>query len=194
MKAIDRLIFEYEDLGQISQEEARICRIPLSCPSFMEWPASISKHHFWGGGLLQHTTEVVNIAMDLVQTVLDQHKPIRPNVVLMAAIYHDFGKVFDYEEEKDRHTDVNTNLPVHVRYKKTAHYGLVHHVAKSYQVFEENAPTLPVDVRTAVSHCILAHHGRLEYGSPVLPNTREAWTVHLADMMSVHCIEERKGE
>ena len=40
------------------------------------------------------------------------------------------------------------------------------------------------DMYSAVEHCILAHHGKLEWGSPVLPQTIEANIVHIADLLS----------
>jgi 3'-5' exoribonuclease len=36
----------------------------------------------------------------------------------------------------------------------------------------------------ALLHVILAHHGRLEWGSPVVPGTREATPVHAIDHLS----------
>ena len=47
-------------------------------------------------------------------------------------------------------------------------------------------------LKLEAKHCILAHHGRREWGAPVVPATREAWCVHLADMSSVHAIESRR--
>jgi 23S rRNA maturation-related 3'-5' exoribonuclease YhaM len=38
--------------------------------------------------------------------------------------------------------------------------------------------------RDAVIHCMLSHHGRREWGSPVEPVTPEAYILHVADMLS----------
>ena len=39
----------------------------------------------------------------------------------------------------------------------------------------------PADLGQALLHIILSHHGALEHGSPVVPCTREATLVHMAD-------------
>lgn len=186
MIRIEKLIEQW-----LTQEARRVCLMPLQVPRFAQWPASLSKHHCWKGGLLKHTEEVANIAVDIAKATIVEGKPIDMGVVVMASVYHDFGKIYDYEEQ----VVIEHGIPIALgTFAKSAHYGMIHHVARSFQLFEENAPTLPADFRKAVSHCILAHHGRLEYGSPVLPTTREAWAVHLADMASVHCIEQRKEQ
>ena len=45
----------------------------------------------------------------------------------------------------------------------------------------EDIPGFPEDLAAAVLHIILAHHGALEHGSPVVPCTREATLVHMID-------------
>jgi 3'-5' exoribonuclease len=49
-------------------------------------------------------------------------------------------------------------------------------IAKDYILSEE--------LKTSVGHCILAHHGRQEWGSPIEPQTVEAMIIHYADMLS----------
>ena len=45
----------------------------------------------------------------------------------------------------------------------------------------EELPGFPAELAAAVLHIILAHHGQLEHGSPVVPCTREATLVHMID-------------
>jgi 3'-5' exoribonuclease len=42
-------------------------------------------------------------------------------------------------------------------------------------------PNFPETLRTHLMHCLLAHHGELENGSPVVPKTLEAFVLHLID-------------
>jgi 3'-5' exoribonuclease len=42
-------------------------------------------------------------------------------------------------------------------------------------------PDFPEELRLLILHIVLSHHGRLEYGSPVLPKTPEALLVHYLD-------------
>ena len=50
----------------------------------------------------------------------------------------------------------------------------------------------PAELESIIKHCILAHHGEFEYGSPELPKTIEAFILHCADNMDakVKAIEE----
>lgn len=43
---------------------------------------------------------------------------------------------------------------------------------------------LEAQTEKAVGHCILAHHGRKDWGSPIEPQTQEAYLLHAADTWS----------
>jgi 3'-5' exoribonuclease len=45
----------------------------------------------------------------------------------------------------------------------------------------EEIPGFPAARAEGLLHIILAHHGQLEHGSPVVPCTREATLVHMID-------------
>lgn len=169
----------------LSDDQFELCDDAVLCnASFQIFPASTSKHHDWRGGLLQHTRQVAMAAKAIVDLSYNCNMNLDKQVVLTACVFHDFGKIYDYY--------LNS---ADFKWQKTAHYHTIHHVAKSYSYFLEKVAAfdhIEVPFKEAVSHCILAHHGRLEYGSPVVPQTREAWTVHIADMTSVFCIELRK--
>ena len=109
-------------------------------------------------------------------------------VVLVAGIYHDLLKIRDYfwEVKPDGRIAVG-----HKPYHKT-----IHHVPGSYAEFMRVVfPLTPEQLGLrqlkqkklwvdAVGHAILAHHGRLEWHSPVEPSTREALILHQADALS----------
>jgi len=126
-------------------------------------------HHAYSGGLAVHTWEVTNIALALI----DNHsvKEINADVLLTAAICHDFCKIYDYDEAGN----------------KTNYRNLVRHLSGSHAWFVNQAKdlNLPDGLRTQIEHCILAHHGRQEWGSPVEPQTVEASILHYADMLSM---------
>jgi 3'-5' exoribonuclease len=187
----------------LTEAEQKACNRVMAIKKFQEWPASTSKHHVWIGGLMEHTLQVVRMAMNLVdQGIVEsrdsyfngQHHygdrdPIHKNVVIMAALFHDVGKIHDYDVVINK-TGLGEEL---VTFLKTEHYKTIHHVVKSSDYWLEFSKGLPPETIEAVQHCILAHHGRLEYGSPVTPVTREAWAVHLADMASVQLVEQRNS-
>ncbi|MBR0091771.1 MAG: HD domain-containing protein, partial [Lachnospiraceae bacterium] len=45
----------------------------------------------------------------------------------------------------------------------------------------EQIPDFPEQLRLELVHCILAHHGKLEFGSPKKPSTPEALALNYAD-------------
>jgi 23S rRNA maturation-related 3'-5' exoribonuclease YhaM len=63
---------------------------------------------------------------------------------------------------------------------------VIHHISRSGLVWcqaAQNAGWNQPDI-DEVWHCILSHHGMKEWGSPVAPQTRMAWLLHLADGLS----------
>jgi 3'-5' exoribonuclease len=133
-------------------------------------------HHNYSGGLLVHTAEVLTISLNIAAATASL-KQVDRNVLITAAVFHDYEKIRDY--------DRNGN--------KTEYRELVRHVAGSFAHFHYLALAykLGFDAIAAgglynkISHCILAHHGRQEWGSPILPQTVEAQILHDADYLSM---------
>jgi 3'-5' exoribonuclease len=148
----------------------------LNDPRFLPCPGAHHLHHAYEGGLVTHTAEVMRIALATAEAM---ERPVQTDVLRCAAIYHDYCKIFDYTVRES--TD-------EMDYKifKTEYRFKIRHVSGSYAEFIHNARELELedDLIMAIGHCILAHHGRYEYGSPVEPQTLEALILHQADMLS----------
>jgi 3'-5' exoribonuclease len=138
---------------------------------------SPDKHHYGDGGLLIHTYEVVRHALALAET---HHKMTGENLrideLLVAAVWHDYGKIWDYERTP-------------TGWQKTKHAREIHHISRSVLELQSYVTQFPDVVPQGfdidhVFHMILSHHGRREWGSPVAPHTQEAWILHLADGVS----------
>ena len=144
----------------------------LRIPDFFYDCSGSSKpeqHHYGKGGLATHTYEVLSLCLQNGKTFnLDL------NVLLIAAFFHDWGKMWDYDEIWE------TN-----EWQATSHKRYIHHISRSVIEFNVIARfSLPTTFVDAVTHCILSHHGRREWGSPVAPKSREAWMLHLCDGIS----------
>ena len=137
-------------------------------------PASCKHHHVYTGGLAEHTLEVVDYCNNNIAGLgLDY------DVVIAAAIAHDWAKIHDYRQVPDPENPENL-IWVNAPYKFN-----IHHIAGSHAEFYRQAHNvLRLDTMRAIEHCILAHHGRKEWGSPVEPATPEALLLHQADMWS----------
>jgi 3'-5' exoribonuclease len=158
-----------------------ICFGALSDPLWLVAPASGAKgkHHCFKGGLSVHTLEVVNYVDNLALGFPhDRHDELAT-----AAILHDYLKVREYgwDDEKDE----PTKLP----YRHE-----IRHVAGSFAWWAQQAARYDLDqeVTDFVGHLMLSHHGRIEWGSPAEPRTREALILHTADMLSARFTPEGK--
>jgi len=150
-----------------------------------QWPASKIYHHAYKGGLLEHTFRVVQ----LVREVVKLYPELNQDLVLAGAVLHDIGKLKELEGYLSEHNTYEGQL--------------LGHLAQGWEMIREAAQEVSWDdprLLTQLEHIILAHHGQLEFGSPVLPQTREALIVHMLDdlegklkMMTDH-IEQDRGE
>lgn len=163
-----------EMINRHDHELVKTCHHVLDSPKFSTVAGGITKHHKEPGGLLRHTYEVASFAMISLKGGMGGIGEI----LLTAAIWHDYGKCWDYEQDSA------------TTFKATPHWHLIHHVARSYHEFMRRSEGIDEVLRDMVGHCILSHHGRREWGSPVEPQTTEALLLHQADMMSV--IQDRK--
>lgn len=139
-------------------------------------PAAKGHHHVYPGGLLVHTAEVLKYALALC--------PEEEDVLIPAAILHDVEKVSEYAWDKTEDgTIVVKDLPFR--------HNFGHVVGSVTWIYRTNNWLANHGLRRVdeVIHAMLAHHGRLEWGSPVTPQTRAAWALHLADMMSAQAGE-----
>jgi len=121
--------------------------------------------------LEEHTAEVLQFGVKQIG--------VDP-VFVVAAIWHDFAKIFEYEFITADETSADL-VVVSKPYRD-----LIGHIVGSYTEFVQVAQSFgyPDSFIASVGHCILAHHGRKEWGSPVEPRTPEAWMLHSCDMMS----------
>lgn len=140
-------------------------------------------HHYGKGGLLQHTREVVDLCL-FNNAYFKQSKVIDKHLYL-AALFHDVGKIWDYEPKKVFEENGQEWLDYQT-WTATPHKRIIHHISRSvlewhdaYKAFGDDS----ID-EDSISHAILAHHGLPEWGSPVPPKTKLAWILHLCDSIS----------
>jgi 3'-5' exoribonuclease len=134
---------------------------------FKTSPAAYKVHHNYIGGLLEHTWEMVKMS----ESVQSHFPKLNMDLLKTGLILHDIGKIYEFE--------VSTTVLISNRGK------LLGHIYLGAEVVKHRAPTdMPEDLLNEVLHIILAHHGEKEYGSPVVPMTTEAITVHVLDYSS----------
>lgn len=134
-------------------------------------PAAVTVHHAFKGGLANHTYEMLKLLVGMYPVM---PHPIKIERCVLAILYHDFGKIAEYYMMEDG--SINT----------TEHMYLLGHIYISSYRLNNVLKDYKVDGKEIerIVHCVLAHHGQLEYGSPVMPCTQEAQIVNFVDNIS----------
>ena len=134
--------------------------------AFSGHSAAKSVHHSFVGGLLEHTLSVVK----LCDYFSKQYPALNRDLLLTAAMFHDIGKTKELSAfPENDYTDEGQ---------------LIGHIIIGAQMVQERVaqiPGFPKKLENELVHCILAHHGELEYGSPKKPALIEAMALNLAD-------------
>jgi 3'-5' exoribonuclease len=135
---------------------------------FKQHSAAKSVHHGFVGGLLQHTLAVAKMC----DFIAANYAVIDRDLLVTAALFHDIGKIWEISEfPANEYTDEGQ---------------LLGHIFLGAELVGREAaqiPGFPKILAAELRHCILAHHGELEYGSPKKPAMAEALALAFADNM-----------
>lgn len=134
--------------------------------SFVKHSAAKTVHHSFVGGLLEHTLSVTR----LCGYIAEHYPAVNRDLLITAAILHDIGKTAELSFfPTNEYTDEGQMLG-HIMIGAE----MIHDRASSIEGF-------PAVLETELKHCILAHHGEYEFGSPKKPAIIEAIALNLAD-------------
>jgi len=144
-------------------------RDTLTGRRFRVAPAAKFNHHAYRHGLLEHSLDVAQ-GVDALSVIFGADR----DVAVCGALLHDIGKLEAYEADPG-----GVDLTDHGKLLGEIPLGY-------YRVRQEieRDPTFPAEIAQCLLHIVLSHHGRLEFGSPVMPSTREATLVHTVDNLS----------
>jgi len=138
---------------------------------FSEFPAAVSRHHAYIGGLLEHTLEVAQAISSyaLANPGLCMHH----GLATAGAILHDIGKVLELENPIAATYSFDGQLIGHLLLGRDM-------VQNAATEIEWNDPRIP----KLLEHILIAHHGELEYAAAMVPKTAEALAVYHFDNLS----------
>lgn len=134
--------------------------------SFTKHSAAKTVHHSFVGGLLEHTLGVTRLCGYLA----DNYPMIRRDLLITAAMLHDAGKTRE--------------LSLFPTNEYTDDGQMLGHIVIGAEMIHDKASKIegfPELLETELKHCILAHHGEYEFGSPKKPALIEALALNLAD-------------
>lgn len=131
-------------------------------------PAAMTMHHAFIGGLLEHVVSLIGLS----KGVIASYPELDPDLLLTGIVLHDIGKIDELNYARGISYSTEGRLLGHI-------------TIGALKVREKmnTIPGFPAPLATLVEHLILSHHGSLEFGSPSLPQTREAIALHFLDDM-----------
>src|SRR3989442_6631685 len=133
-------------------------------PAFARAPAAQKIHHAYPGGLCEHTLSVMQLGM----RVCEHYPQLDRDLITAGCLLHDFGKSREISPQLE-YTDEGK---------------LVGHLVLTCQLIREKASRIegfPQELEWQLTHLVVSHHGRREYGSPREPVMLEAFVVHALD-------------
>ena len=133
---------------------------------FKNSSAAKSVHHGFVGGLLEHTLSVAQMC----EFYCKQYPMLKRDLLITAALLHDMGKIREISPFPSNDYTDDGNL--------------LGHIVMGVEMVGEKVrdiPGFPPVLAGEIKHCILAHHGEYEYGSPKKPAIMEAVALNFAD-------------
>lgn len=134
--------------------------------AFKGHSAAKSVHHSFAGGLLEHTLSIVKMC----EYYAKAYPLLSKDLLYTAALFHDIGKTKELSAfPENDYTDDGQ---------------LIGHIVMGVEMISDGVRAIegfPPVIASELKHCVIAHHGELEYGSPKKPALPEAVALHFAD-------------
>jgi 3'-5' exoribonuclease len=148
---------------------------------FRRAAAARNNHHARRGGLVEHVAQMMRAAM----AIASAYPALNRDLLAAGVLFHDCGKLWENQMPAEGFTmpyDEHGELLGHI----TIGIELVNTLWRKLQQTPGWAEWLPLepaceDVRMHLLHLLASHHGELQFGSPVVPKTPEAWALHYVD-------------
>ncbi len=145
---------------------------------FRRAAAARKNHHAIRGGLLLHTAQMMRTGKALIPL----YPLANPDILAAAILFHDLGKIFenDYAEGFVQQTTFSAEMMGHISIGMQTFltfWGDMH------TQFPDKFPPEQDIIKGYICHCILSHHGQLDWGSPVEPRCPEAFILHTIDQL-----------
>jgi 3'-5' exoribonuclease len=150
-------------------------------PRFRRAAAARGNHHARRGGLVEHVAQMMRSAL----AISAAYPALNPDLLVAGVLFHDSGKLWENSLPADGFV-----MPFDERGEMLGHITigieLLNALWRKLLTAERAAEWAGLrpateDVRLHLLHLLAAHHGELQFGSPVVPKTPEAWALHYVD-------------
>lgn len=163
---------------------------------FTTWTAASSMHHNQLGGLYVHTAEVIDMCLNMADYWDNKYKNniIDRALIVSSALLHDIGKCVELSVDSFGTTQysIEASLESHIMIILKEVDITAYCKGIGYQRYSEDKTPLKTNEQVKkeqeaillLKHCLAAHHGKLEYGSPIEPHIPEAYILNMTDEIS----------
>ena len=175
---LEKEFFDYID--KIEDEEIKEIVLEVVNKRFdkiVVYPAAKTNHHEYSGGLLHHEVSMLRLA----EKVSELYPVLNKDLLFGGIILHDLGKTSELSGPIATEYTLEGKLLGHISIIQSD----IVEAAKKHNVSEETVILL--------QHIVLSHHGKLEYGSPVLPQIIEAEVIYQIDNMDSKIVMATKA-
>lgn len=160
---------------------------------FRRAAAAKKNHHARRGGLLEHVAQMMRSA----RAVCSVYQDLNEDLLLAGVLFHDCGKLWENNYPETGFAQ-NVSLPGEMLGHIPLGIELVNKLWRDLMDSGKSKDWLALepaseDVRLHLLHLIAAHHGQLEFGSPTLPRTPEAYALHHIDNLDAKYEMMRMG-
>jgi 3'-5' exoribonuclease len=147
---------------------------------FRRTAAARNYHHARRGGLVEHTAQMMRVAKGIAPL----YPELSLDLLLAGILFHDSGKLWENALPENgfvMNYDELGELMGHISIGLELVNALWRRLSVENADAWKNLSPASEDVRMHLLHLIVAHHGELEFGSPVAPKTPEAMALHYID-------------
>ncbi|MCR5491193.1 MAG: HD domain-containing protein [Bacilli bacterium] len=151
---------------------------------YLTYPAAVRNHHDYVSGLLYHSLTMADMAAKVCRV----YPSLNRDVVLGGVIIHDMGKTIELSGANATSFTLEGKLLGHISIGQAE----LRSVAKELGMYafddlplEQQTINHPLfrkkEIAVVFEHIVLSHHSKPEFGSPVMPVTRESFVIGVID-------------
>jgi 3'-5' exoribonuclease len=149
--------------------------------AYKKAPAAKAVHNAWYGGLLEHVYSLCLLARPVIGHYQRHYcDRFSADKVYFGLLLHDAGKIIEYDASNPAFPLTGEGI-----FANHMVLGPAWAYEKANLWWAENKDVMPVAKfrleRAHLMHVLAAHHGRVDWGSPVVPASLEAILVHHLD-------------
>ena len=148
---------------------------------FARTAAARKNHHARRGGLVEHVAQMMRSAAALCPV----YPELNRDLILTAILFHDVGKLWEnsypvdgFAQQQSIYGEMLGHIPLGIELVNKLWQDISG--TPDAETWDTLKPTTAL-VRLHLLHLIASHHGQLEFGSPTLPRTPEAYALHHID-------------